>query len=212
LGRLDVDAERSYVTRSADCSDRHTSIMGQRADHTHRPDRCARWRPRYRTLGISEARQELTDGDTSGAAGPSYLDDARGECRGFLQEQSMLVTGRDQTMADQDAGKGERIERRLKKRIERDGHLLGRFVSAGRGRATLRAGFAILVDTPSAVLPWAATSKCAGSRLSRILIDEELKLTPRAGTPNIISIFTPERPHATRPFPFVDTHRRLYFA
>src|SRR5262245_11874734 len=64
----------------------------------------------------------------------------------------------------------------------------------------------------SEVLPWAATSKCAESRLSRILIDEELKLTPRAGTPNIISIFTPERPHATRPFPFVDTHRRLYFA
>ena len=124
----------------------------------------------------------------------------------------MLVTGRDHTMADQDAGKGERIERRLKQRIERDGHLLGRFVSAGRGRATLCAGFAILVDTPSAVRPWAATSECAGSRLSRILIDEELKLTPRAGTPNIISIFTPERPHATRPFPFVDTHRRLYFA
>src|SRR5215475_12145523 len=199
LGRLDVDAERAYVRRSADCSDRHTSIMGQRAHHTHRPDRCARWRPRYRTLGISEARQELTDGDTSGAAGPSYLDDARGECGGFLRQQSMLVAGRDQTMSDQDAGKGERVERRLKQRIERDGHLRrGRFVSTGWRCATLRAGCDIHVDTPPAaagLLPRAATSKCGESRLSRTLIDEELKLTPRVGTPNIISIFTPERPH-----------------
>lgn len=119
-------------------------------------------------------------------------------------------------MTDQDAGKGERIERRLKQRIDRDGHLRrGRFVSAGWRCVTLRAGFDINIDTPSAaadLLPGAATSKCGESRLSRTLIDEALKLTPCAGTPNIISIFTPERPHATRPFPFVDTHRRLYFA
>src|SRR5262245_32429037 len=127
----------------------------------------------------------------------------------------MLIAGRDQTVADQDAGKGERIERRLKQRIERDGHLRrGRFVSAGWRCAMLRAGFDIDVDIPSAaagLLPWAAARKCGESRLSRTPI-EELKLTPRVGTPNIISIFTPERPHATRPFPFVDTHRRLYFA
>jgi hypothetical protein len=119
-------------------------------------------------------------------------------------------------MADQDAGKGERIERQLKQRIERNGHLrLGRFVSAGWRCTALRAEFDIDVDTSSAaadLLLGTAKSKCGESRLSRTLIDEALKLTPRAGTPNIISIFTPERPHATRPFPFVDTHRRLYFA
>ena len=116
-------------------------------------------------------------------------------------------------MADQDAGKSERIKRRLKQRIEHDGHLRwGRFVSAGWRCATLRAGSAIHVGSPSAALPWAATSKWGEGRLLRILIDEGLKLTPRAGTPNIINIFTPERPHATRPFPFVDTHRRLHFA
>src|SRR5262245_22383126 len=102
FGRLDVDAERAYVTRSADCSARHTSIMDQRAHHTHRPDRCARWRPRYRTFGISEARQELTDGDTSGPAGPPDLDHARGRRGGLLRPQRMLGARREQTTAESD--------------------------------------------------------------------------------------------------------------
>ena len=128
----------------------------------------------------------------------------------------MLVAGANQTMADQNAGKGERIKRRLKQRIDCDTHMrwVG-FVSVGWRCATLRGRLDIDVDTLLAAadpLPEAATNKCRENRLSRTPIDEVLKLTPRAGTLNIISIFTPERPHAARPFPFVDAHRRLYFA
>ena len=71
--------------------------------------------------GVSELRQKLPRHDARRAARAPPADDAERDRRRLLVEQRIFIAGRDQTMADQQAGRRESVQVLLKRWIERAG-------------------------------------------------------------------------------------------